>query len=213
MKHILGIALIGLTMVAQGCGGPGHTLSMSVTTAAVPAPPKTPQPLRIAVIPFEDQRTNQAAIGRWQHYFESTVDRIVPAEGSAAEQVTGFVAEYLKKAGFQVTRAPAGKTVSPDTADVALTGQIEEYWTEAVSRFGRTEIQAKNRLVIKVSNLADNTGMVSTVGAEGTSKIFKFDISDLESLSSETLGETLARFLADVKIRDHSFAVKSKRES
>jgi len=175
---------------------------------AVPAPEKMTAPLRVAVVPFEDVRSDKAKVGRYQHYVESTVDTLVPASGSAADQVTNFVLEYLKRAGFQVTRVQPGQAVASGSADVVLSGQIESYWSEAVTRFARTELAARNRLVLKAINVGDGSTVRTTVEGEGTRTVVFFDLEDLEKLHSEALGQTLARFLADVVVADRALKPK-----
>jgi hypothetical protein len=164
---------------------------------------------RVAVVPFEDARADKTAIGRHQHYVETNVDRFVPAEGSASEQVTKFVVDYLKQAGIPLTLAQ-GSQASPTNADVILTGQIESYWNEAVSRFGRTELSSKNRLRIKLTNLIDGSTTSATVAGEATTKVVNFSLADLEKIAGEALGQSLGRFLADLTVGDRSF--KPKRE-
>ncbi len=200
--------VVALVLAVAGCGGPGQTIPMSVTAAAVPAPGKVRAALRVAVVSFEDARADKSSIGRWQHYVEATVDRLIPDKGSAADQVTGFVADYLKLAGFQVTRVQPGEAVAPGSADVVLTGQIEAYWSEATARFARTELTAKNRLVIKVSNMADSSTVRTTVGGEGASTEVFFDLADLELLHGEALGQSLARFLGDITVVNRSLKPK-----
>jgi Holliday junction resolvase len=136
------------------------------------------------------------------------VDRLVPVQDSAADQITTFVVDYMKLAGFEVTRVPSAEAVAPGSADVVLTGQIEAYWSEAVARFARTELKATNRLVIKLANAADSSKVRATVGGEGTSTEVFFDLADLEQLNSESLGQSLARFLADVTVVNQSLKPK-----
>ena len=197
-----------LALVVGGCGGPGQTIPLAVNLDAAPAPEKVTAPLRVAVIPFEDVRSDKTKVGRYQHYVESTVDTLVPAGGSAAEQVTSFVLAYLKRAGFQVTRLEPGQAVAPGSADVVLSGQIESYWSEAVTRFARTELAAKNRLVLKAANVGDGSIVRTTVVGEGTLTVVFFDLVDLEKLNSEALGQTLSRFLADVVVADRALKPK-----
>ena len=209
MKHIAwSVVATMLALVVGGCGGPGQTIPLAVNLDAAPAPEKVTAPLRVAVIPFEDVRSDKTKVGRYQHYVESTVDTLVPAGGSAAEQVTNFVLEYLKRAGFQVTRLEPGQAVAPGSADVVLTGQIESYWSEAVTRFARTELAAKNRLVLKAANVGDGSIVRTTVVGEGTLTVVFFDLKDLEKLNSEALGQTLSRFLADVVVADRALKPK-----
>ncbi len=209
MKHIAWFVVATmLALVVGGCGGPGQTIPLAVNLDAAPAPEKVTAPLRVAVIPFEDVRSDKTKVGRYQHYVESTVDTLVPAGGSAAEQVTNFVLEYLKRAGFQVTRLEPGQAVAPGSADVVLTGQIESYWSEAVTRFARTELAAKNRLVLKAANVGDGSIVRTTVVGEGTLTVVFFDLVDLEKLNSEALGQTLSRFLADVVVADRALKPK-----
>lgn len=209
MKHsVWSMAAVLLALAVVGCGGPGQTLTMSFDMDSVPAPAKAQQALRVAVIPFEDVRTDKASIGRYHHYVETTVDTLVSAQGSAADQITRFVAEYLKRAGFQVSLAKAGEAVPPGSADVVLTGQIESYWNEAVGRFFRTELTSKNRLVIKVSNAADASTVRSTVAGSGSRTAVFFDLPDLERLNSEALGETLSRLLGEMTVVDRTLKPK-----
>ncbi len=209
VRHIAwSVVATMLALVVGGCGGPGQTIPLAVNLDAAPAPEKVTAPLRVAVIPFEDVRSDKTKVGRYQHYVESTVDTLVPAGGSAAEQVTSFVLEYLKRAGFQVTRLEPGQAVAPGSADVVLTGQIESYWSEAVTRFARTELAAKNRLVLKAANVGDGSIVRTTVVGEGTLTVVFFDLVDLEKLNSEALGQTLSRFLADVVVADRALKPK-----
>ena len=209
VRHIAwSVVATMLALVVGGCGGPGQTIPLAVNLDAAPAPEKVTAPLRVAVIPFEDVRSDKTKVGRYQHYVESTVDMLVPAGGSAAEQVTNFVLEYLKRAGFQVTRLEPGQAVAPGSADVVLTGQIESYWSEAVTRFARTELAAKNRLVLKAANVGDGSIVRTTVVGEGTLTVVFFDLKDLEKLNSEALGQTLSRFLADVVVADRALKPK-----
>lgn|GEM_PF-1272028 len=209
MKHsVWSMAAVLLAFAVVGCGGSGQTLTMSFDMDSVPAPAKVQQALRVAVVPFEDVRTDKASIGRYQHYVETTVDVLVPAQGSAADQITRFVMEYLTRAGFQVSLAKAGETVPAGSADVVLTGQIESYWNEAVGRFFRTEMKSQNRLVIKVSNAADASTVRSTVAGSGSRTTVFFDLPDLERLNSEALGETLSRLLGEMAVVDRTLKPK-----
>jgi hypothetical protein len=211
VKHAIVPSVLGIgAMLLVGCAGPGETIPLAVDMKNVQAVPKVRNAPRIAVVPFEDARTDKTAIGRRQHYVETIVDRYVPAEGSASEQITKFVVNYLKEAGFPVTVVQPGTQPDAGSADVILTGQIESYWNEAVARFARTELSSKNRLRIKLTNLADNSTTFATVAGEGTSKVVTFDLSDLAQLDGEALGQSLGRFLSDLSVVNR--ALKPKRE-
>jgi hypothetical protein len=196
--------------ILMGCAGSGQTIPLKVDMSTAPAPIKVRNAPRVAVIPFDDVRPDKTAIGRYQHYVESIVDRYVPAEASAADQVTKFVADYLKQAGFPVTVLSPGSQPAAGAADIVLSGYIESYWMEAVARLGRTELVARNRLRLKVANMADNSTVFSTVAGEGTSKVVSFDLSDIEQLDGEALAQSLSRFLSDTTLVDGS--LKPKRE-
>jgi hypothetical protein len=188
-----------------GCAPGGQTIPLKVDMTRVPPPAKIRSAPRVAIVPLDDIRPDKTAIGRHQHYLESNVDRYVPAEGTAADQVTKFVADYLKQADFPVTVLSPGAQPAPGTADIVLSGYIESYWMEAVARLGRTELVARNRLRLKVANSADNTTVFSTVAGEGTDKVVTFELSDIEQLDGEALGQSLATVVNGV--------LKPKRES
>jgi hypothetical protein len=206
VKERLLAAAVVLVLAVVGCGGPGETVKFSASVDAVPAPEKVQQALRVVVVPFEDVRADKASIGRYQHYVETRVDKLVPAQGTASEQVTEFVVEYLKRAGFQVARVQSGAAAG--SADVVLTGQIESYWNEAVGRFFRTELTSRNRLVIRVSNASDSSTVRTSVAGDATTKVVCFCLTDLEKLNNEALGESLARFLRDVVVADRALRPK-----
>ncbi len=203
-RRVWSAVMSGLVLAVVGCGGPGETIQFSASVDAVPAPEKVQPALRVTVVPFEDVRADKASIGRYQHYVETRVDKLIPAHGTASEQVTGFVVEYLKRAGFQVTRAQSGEAVTQGAADVVLTGQIESYWNEAVGRFFRTELRSRNRLVVKASNTGDGSTVRTSVEEGGTTTVVRFCLTDLERLNNEALGESLARFLRDVVVADRA---------
>ncbi len=198
----LGVAMAVMAVVLGGCGGPGKTVPLGVQAESAP-PQKVQTPLRVAVTPFVDARTDKAAIGRYQHYSESTVDRLVPAKGSAAEQVTDFVAGYLKRAGFDVVRAE-GDGSTAQGVDVVLRGKIESYWNEAIARFLRTEEVSKNRLAIEVVNRDNSATVRTTVTGDATSKVFWFDLSDLEALEGEALAQSMEHFLQEMVVADRT---------
>jgi uncharacterized protein YggU (UPF0235/DUF167 family) len=206
IRNAMIVGTLGLALLA--CGGPGQTIPFSVSAESAQAPAKVPSSLKIAVVPFADMRTEMATIGRWQHYVETRVDQLVPAHGSAADQITEFVAEYLTRAGFQVIRVKPGETVPSGSADAILTGQIESYWNEAVAKFFHTKLETKNRLRITVSNTSDSSTVDSVVDGQDTSKEVFFDLTDLEQLNSSVLGESVSRFLASVIVVDRSLKAR-----
>jgi len=206
VKERLLAAAVVLVLALGGCAGPGEVRKFSASADAVPAPEKAQNALRVAVVPFEDLRTDKGTIGRHQHYVETRVDQLVPEPGSAAEQVTAFVAGYLTRAGFQVTRVQSGSAAG--SADVVLTGQIESYWNEAVGRFFRTELTSRNRLVIRASNASDSSTVRTSVAGDATMKVVCFCLADLEKLNSEALAQSLSRFLGDVTVSDRGLKPK-----
>ena len=209
MNKSLAAVILGTCGFAlMACGGPGQTIPLSVSTDSVQVPTTDPHALRIAVVPFDDLRLQKDDIGRWQHYVETRVDRLVSAQGSAADQITGFVAEYLQHAGFQVIRVKSGETVAPGTVDVILTGQIEEYWNEAVAKFSRTRLATLNRLSFNVSNVSDNSTVHSAVEGHNVTKEVFFDIADLEHLNNSVLGDSVAQFLTSVSVKERTLKAK-----
>jgi hypothetical protein len=211
VKHAIVTAILGVTIsMLVGCGGTGQTIPMAIDLKNVPDPAPVRNAPRVAVMPFEDVRADKTAIGRHQHYIETEVDRLVPTEGTAADQITKFVAQYLKEAGFPVTLVQPGAKQTTSNADVIMTGEIESYWNEAVARLGRTELSSKNRLRIKLTNLNDESTTSTTIAGEANTKVVTFEISDLAQLDGEALSQSLARFLADLQVVDRSLKPKSQ---
>jgi hypothetical protein len=91
-----------------------------------------------------------------------------------------------------------------------ISGRIEAYWNEAVTRFARTKLTTLNRLVFQVTNLGDGSKVRSTVMGEGTTTVVSFDLADLEKLDGEALTQALSRFLADVVVVNRTLKARNE---
>ena len=84
MRHNGSVVATMVALVVAGCGGPGQTIPLSVNMDAVPAPEKMTAPLRVAVVPFEDVRSDKAKVGRYQLDFVTPV--MSPSSASLRKQ-------------------------------------------------------------------------------------------------------------------------------
>jgi len=63
---------------------------------------------------------------------------------------------------------------------------------------------SKNRLILQGTNSANASTIRATLMGDATAKIFWFDLTDLEKLDSEALGQSLERFLAEFVVADRT---------
>jgi hypothetical protein len=70
----------------------------------------------------------------------------------------------------------------------------------AVSRFGRTELAAKNTMMVRVLNHTDESTVQERVLGSGTDDVFWFDSEDAQKLVNEVLEKNIEKFIADTKV-------------
>src|SRR3990172_6664731 len=148
MKHFRYLTLLLIvTLAISGCA-PSVTYVIDVTYAPKinEQSPGQTEPLRIAVIPFEDARENKKGIGTRLRLTGRT-DEFEARPYPASTAVTETLVSALKIQGYQPVVIPRGKDYTGITdgssLQVILSGKIEELWAEAISKPGFTDIKTK----------------------------------------------------------------------
>lgn len=200
----LWIIVVGLTMLA-GCATndrvdvviPSAGMSNASTTTGAGSGPK------VVVKPFEDARKDQTHLGSRLHFWGSTSYFDLP-KGTPGEAVATALVQQLNKRGWRASLDGTGGT----TPDATISGTIQDLTVTAVSKFGRTEIAAKNTMMVRVANHGDESSIQERVLGSGSDEVFWFSPEDAEQLVNEVLERNIEKFITDTKVEGKTVKLK-----
>jgi len=191
------IGFIGIILLATGCGGKGERIDLKVPIAyGVNQKVGAMNSGTVAVLPFEDNRTNRSHLGTRYHLWggESHFDL---SSGTLGETTAQAFADYLKERGWNASVAKGNGATG---VDVTITGQLVDIAVDAKSGVGQTDLNGKNRLIIFVKNHADGSQVRETLTSTGTSQVFWFDPEDAQDLLNELYNKNFEKFMADTTL-------------
>jgi len=191
------IGFIGIILLTTGCGGKGERIDLKVPIAyGVNEKVAAMSSGTVAVLPFEDNRTNRSHLGTRYHLWggESHFDL---SSGTLGESTAQAFADYLKERGWD---AAVAKGNAATGVDVTITGQLVDIAVDAKSGVGQTELNGKNRLIIFVKNHADGSQVRETLTSTGTDQVFWFDPDDAQDLLNELYNKNFEKFMTDTTL-------------
>lgn len=200
----IGIVAVCLAMLG-GCATnervdvviPSTSMSNAATTTGTAVGPK------VVVKPFEDARMDRTHLGSRSHFWGATSYFDLP-KGTVGEVVAMAVVQQLNKRGWQATLDGAGGA----TPEATITGTIQDLWVSADSKFGRTEIAAKNTMMVRVANHGDESAIQERVLGGGSDQVFWFDPDDAQQLVNEVLERNIEKFITDTKVEGKTVKLK-----
>jgi hypothetical protein len=193
-------------LIVIGCAGKGERINVAI-------PGKWSGPatqnqvaggLRIAVVPFEDQRRDRAHLGTRSHLTGGVSYFDLPS-GTIGDTTAQALAEYLTRHGW---RASLSRTMDGASADATILGSIQDLSLDAKSGFMHTDLTARNSMVFQITNHADESSVHERVSGTGTDQVFWFDAEDAQSLTTELLETNFQKFLSDLKVDGRSVRLK-----
>lgn len=95
-----------------------------------------------------------------------------------------------------------------ERADVVLTGKILALSVDAVSKFMKTEMNAKTKIAVQAQNQADDSTVRMTLNGAGSQNVFWFDPEDAEKLLNDVLAESLEKLTTDTKFENRMLRLK-----
>lgn len=197
MKRV-GRAAAACLCILAGCATAGERVDVAIpgsSTSVAPMASNSAGP-RVAVKPFDDARSDRMHLGSRSHLWGSTSYFDLP-KGTAGEAVAKSIVQQLNRRGWQASLAGQGGSVQPDAT---ISGTIQDLSVNAVSKFGRTEIAAKNTMMVRVANHSDESTIQERVLGSGTDEIFWFDPEDAQQLVNEVLEKNIEKFIADTRV-------------
>ena len=189
--------LICLILVSLGgCAGKGERIDVAIPGKwAVPAASTSTGP-RIAVLPFDDQRTMQVHLGQRDHFWGGQSYFDLPGDSVSRASALALV-DYLNRRGW---RASLANTPAADGAEVTIMGTLTDLSINAKSGFMHTDLSAKNSLAFQIKNHSDNTLVRERVSGSATDQVFWFNQEDAQALFNELLESNFQKFVSDVRI-------------
>jgi hypothetical protein len=187
---------VGMVVLA-GCAGKGERIDIAIperTTAGGTLSVATPGP-RIAVLPFEDQRPNQAHLGTRSHLWGGVSYFDLPS-GTLAKATAQALVDYLSRQGWKASLA---RTPGNDGADITIAGTIQSLSVDAKGGFMHTDLTATNALSFQIMNHADESIVRERVSGTGSDRVFWFDEEDAQALITDLFAKNFGKLLTDIK--------------
>jgi len=197
MKRV-GRAAAACLCILAGCATAGERVDVAIpgsSTSAAPMASNSAGP-RVAVKPFDDARSDRMHLGSRSHLWGSTSYFDLP-KGTAGEAVAKSLVQQLNRRGWQASLAGQSGSAQPDAT---ISGTIQDLSVNAISKFGRTEIAAKNTMMVRVANHSDESTIQERVLGSGSDEVFWFDPEDAQQLINEVLEKNIEKFVADTKV-------------
>jgi hypothetical protein len=196
-----------LSLIAvAGCAGSGEVIPLQihpiVTGSEGIAKQKTAA--RVAIGPFEDDRSHKTGLGYRTHLWGGVSYFDVPG-GKPADVVAQALTDYLTAKGWQVTKQGTGDK----EADVVLTGKILDFSAHAKSRVGFTEVMTKTKLALQAQNVADGSTVRMTLNGTGGDEIFWFDPEDAQALLNDVLTDSFGKLIQDTTVENKQLRLKT----
>jgi hypothetical protein len=193
-------------VVLAGCAGKDERIDIAIpggTTGGETLSVATPGP-RIAVLPFEDQRPNQAHLGTRSHLWGGVSYFDLPS-GTLAKATAQALVDYLSRQGWKASLA---RTPGNDGADITIAGTIQSLSVDAKGGFMHTDLTATNALSFQIMNHTDESIVRERVSGTGSDRVFWFDQEDAQHLTTDLFDTNFKKLLEDLKIEGRTMRLK-----
>ena len=186
--------------VLAGCASQAERVNVMIPQADSPSQAstvaQTGKGLRVVVSPFDDARSDRMHLGSRSHLWGSTSYFDLP-KGTAGEAVAKSLIQQLNRRGWQASLAGQDGMAQPDAT---ISGTIQDLSVNAISKFGHTELAAKNTMMVRVANHSDESTIQERLLGSGSDEVFWFDSEDAQQLVNEVLEKNIEKFIADTKV-------------
>ena len=191
------IGFLGIVLLATGCAGKSERIDLKVPIAyGANEKVAAMSSATVAILPFEDNRTNRSHLGSRYHLWGGESHFSLPS-GTLGESTAQAFADYLKERGWNAAVAKGSEGAG---VDVTITGQLVDIGVDARSGVGQTDLNAKSQLVVFVKNHADGSQVREALTSTGTNQVFWFDPEDAQELLNELYNKNFEKFVTDTSL-------------
>ena len=202
--------IIVLLLVLNGCAGKSETVMLY--PGALPADRTdiavSQEKLTVIIVPFEDQRPEKGEIGRRTHFGGGYTSYAVWND-MPGYVIAQFMADYLKQKGWEAAVVLPGEPIDVQKGvEAVISGQVEEFSAQAISKALYTEISVKMRVALQPRNQKDGSVARMSLHGSRTNKVFIFVDRDVQDALDAMLKESLDRLMANAKVEQGLLQVK-----
>ena len=196
MRGVGPVAAVCLCVLA-GCVAKGERIDVAIPSTSPNQATTNSGSMgpRVVVKPFDDVRMDRTHLGSRSHLWGDMSYFDVP-NGTVGEAVAKALVQQLSKRGWQASLNGS----SGAAPDATISGTIQDLSVQAVSKVGRTQIEAKNTMMVRVANHGDESSIQERVMSSGSDEVFWFEPEDAQQLVNEVLEKNIEKFIADTKL-------------
>jgi len=202
----VGQVMVVMLCVLAGCASTGERVDIAIPGIATSptAAGASGMGLRVVVSPFDDARSDRTHLGKRAHFWGGTSTFDLPV-GTLGEAVAKALVQQLNAHGWQASLAGQAGSSQPDAT---ISGSIQDLSVDAVSKFGRTELAAKNTMMVRVANHGDESTIQERVLGSGNNEVFWFGAEDARALVNEVVDKNIEKFIADTKVEGRTVKLR-----
>ena len=194
--HRVAVGLLGI-IIATGCAGKGERIDLKIPIATgTEEKVVAMSSATVAVLPFEDHRTDRLYLGT-RHHLWGGESHFILSSGSLGETTAQAFVDYLRSRGWNAALDKGNGAVR---ADMSITGQLIDVVVDAQSGIGLTTLNAKSRLSVQVKNNADGSQVRETLTSTGANQVFWFEPDDAQELLNELYNKNFEKFMMDTTL-------------
>lgn len=200
MKFIKRLLLVLIAvLILSGCTPPvTYVIDLAYTPPLSEGTTEKQEKERIAVIPFEDVRTEKRMIGKSKRLM-GKIDEFEAHPSPVSDAVTQAVVRALKINGYQtevLKEGTAPESINQSPPDIILSGKIDYLWAYAIAKTGQTQIKVDVRMKMKINKVAEKTSFTMNVQSQSEPKVLFFTPSVMQNAINDTLTDAINHVIA-----------------
>jgi len=157
--------------------------------------------LRVAVVPFEDRRTDTRGIGMRRDWMGTSTTWTV-VEDSLGDMIAEVVVDHLKRSfGWKAWIVRPGILQPDGGADITITGTILTFEATVGPGFGDTNLSVTTHMRLNASETVSHRSISESIEDTVTHRVLWFEPRDLEHLINSTIRKQMDRFR--LQLHDH----------
>lgn len=203
---ICGIALSQLF----GCVSSGEIIPLEIRQGRPMLKKTVPEAerLKVAVIPFEDQRPDTSRIGTRRDWLGSKTPLTIKG-GNLGDILAEVFVDYLRnRHGWHTWVAKPG-VVPPDGGpDITFSGTVVAFGADAAPGLGGTDLTVTAQIHMKAQHAVVQQSAVVRLEDVETQWVFWFEPRELETLVSSALRKNMEKFMSQVEVDRRSLRLK-----
>ena len=199
-KFIVVLSLVILALIPAGCTPPvTYVVDVEYTPELKEGVPAKTDLLQIAIMPFDDMRTDKGVIGTRKRLM-GRIDKFYPNPAPVSVAVTQALESALKARGYQTEILAKGtniEAIKQSPPNIIVSGKIEKLQADAQSSLGYTDIKATIRLQVKVYKVDQKSTYTINVQSQSEPRFVFFSPSVMQNTINNTLNDAVNNLISN----------------